>query len=144
MPEKQGRVIAVETRKDNTLVKVLMSNKVPKVGDSVRIRWGKQRSKDANALYWVYLEWVLSEGNLREQAGYVTTEEFHNDLKGHFLMIREKSQRGIMVIREKSTTELDTTEFHAYMEKVDLLVTTFFEIPTDEFWKDYQDFYAKN
>ena len=137
MPNKCGRIIAIETRKDGTHVHVLMSDKVPKVGDSVRLRWGKSRSLKANALYWVYLEWVLTEGGLREQAGYVTVQEIHDSLKGHLLMVREQDSHGIMVIREKSTTELDSVAFSEYMEKVDFLINDFFEINTSPFWVEH-------
>ena len=141
--ERQGRVLAVEPQEVGTRVTILMSDKTPKVGDSARIRWGRQRSKDSNSLYWVYLSWLHEEGGLKDQ-GYVTPEEIHESCKGHFLMVREKDKHGIMVIREKSTTELDQTEFTEYMEKVDLLMNSFFGIDSSVFWKEYQDFYSKH
>jgi hypothetical protein len=64
--ERQGRVLAVEPQEVGTRVTILMSDKTPKVGDSVRIRWGRQRSKDSNSLYWVYLSW-LHENGLRNR-----------------------------------------------------------------------------
>lgn len=142
--ERQGRITAVERLEKGVRVSVLMSDKVPKVGDSVRLAWGKKRTHDQNSLYWKFLEDVLFECGLAEQAGYVSAEELHEDLKGRYLVVREMSPHGVWRYRIKSTTELDIGEFHDYMEKCNKLFVEFFNIDTSYFWDDYEELYSKH
>jgi hypothetical protein len=128
--EKWGTVTSVT---DN-IITVKMNDKAPKKGDVVRVRWGKIRSVEQNAFYWTFLTWLISEGGLDQ---YLTPEELHDDLKGHFLMVKTTSDKGILVIKEKSTTELSKVEFGNYLDKIDKLMNTFFGISTAQFWSEY-------
>ena len=133
--EKWGTVTEV----NENVVIIKMNGKAPKKGDIVRVRWGKIRSVEQNAFYWTFLTWLITEAGLDQ---YVTPEELHEDLKGHFLMVKTTSEQGVLVIREKSTTELSKVEFGEYLDKVDKLMTTFFEINTAPFWAEYQKDWA--
>ena len=67
----------------------------------------RKRTLEANAYYWVILEYIAKE------VGYATKEELHNTFKSEFLTDRTHK---IPIVR--STTRLQPLEFSEYVEKI--------------------------
>lgn len=120
--------------KDNRLLAVMEFNeKTPKVGELVTVKWGSTRTHAQNALYWVYLNWLINEGGLKEQ-GHFSADALHLDLKTHFLSEKIMDKGQFKSIEEPTTTTLGKSEFGEYMDKVDGFVKEFFDIDTTAFW----------
>lgn len=81
-------------------------------GKYVRISEIKSgRSLKSNSLYWVWLEAIGS------YTGY-SAEELHRLFKGLYLPKKTMKYRGKDYQMSGSTTELSTSEFQEYMEKI--------------------------
>ena len=138
-----GKVIKRKKDEKGKIFALIQLNiNAPKEGTLVKVKWGKARSLKQNNLYWEYLTWLIDEGGMQDQ-GYLTPLDLHEALKGHFLAVRGKDHNGLSFIRIRSTTELDASEFMGYMEKIDTLMTTFFDIDIGPFWREYAENYAR-
>ena len=109
--------------------------KRPDVDTLVELRWGRIRSTPQNSLYWLYLTFLL-DTCLRAE-GYESVDELHEVFKGKFLSERKEAKGGIKTIIIKSTTELTTDEFSAYIDKIDRLMANFGYL-TQPFWSEYK------
>ena len=77
----------------------------------------KRRSTEQNSTYWLLRVQPVTTW-LRDLGNDVTTEDVHYFLKSKFLghKVKNINGKGYMILR--STTELSTMEFMAYMESI--------------------------
>lgn len=127
--KSKAKVLAV---KDN-LAKIELDTNKLKPGDIIEVRWGKQRTLRQNNLYWGLLSYVCNECDLWKDHAH-TPETIHTALKQHFISEKELDKGTFKLIEEGSTTDLDSREFRAYMEKADSWLCDFFSIDTSRFW----------
>jgi hypothetical protein len=133
MPKVQARVRSSKIE-DRKLVALLEFNeKAPRAGELVMVNWGSKRTPTQNSLYWVFLNWLVNHGGLKEY-GHFSAEAFHLDLKAHFLAEKILDNGQFKAISEPSTTTLGKVEFGEYMDKVNEFVQSFFKIDTAPFW----------
>lgn len=132
MPKKPATVRAI----NKNIVTLEMDPGKLRVGEIVNVKWGAVRSATQNSLYWCFLEWLIEEGGMKDQ-GYFFKEELHRAFKGR-LLTKTVSTGKWDTVEIKSTTELSTDEFVAYMEKIDALLTEYCDINTAPFWAQYE------
>ena len=138
MPRVAGKVLAVKVQDGAMLAKVQMNGRLPPQGTIISVKWGSRRSIEQNALYWVYLTWLINEAGLRDQ-GHFSVEALHIDLKTHILAEKIFDQGKFKAIEDASTADLNKTEFAEYMTRVDEVVQETFGIDTAPFWQEYRD-----
>jgi len=109
-----------------------------KVGDKIQIKKGSIRTLSQNSLYWVYLNWCISNG-LKEH-GHFHPEGLHLSLKRHFLSEKKLSRGKFKLIEEGSTTDLSKSDFGEYFHLVDMFICDFFELDTSAFWELHQQY----
>lgn len=139
--QRKAKVITAEKKPEGNFLTLQVNGNLPPVGEWLSIKWGRKRTNQANSLYWVWLTWILENG--MEEQGYVTPDEIHSGLKGHFLAKKKKDKAGLTIIFIGSTTDLDTKEFAEYFDKCDTLINTFFNISTAGFWQEYGENYGR-
>jgi len=131
MPKCQAKVLGTKVDEQGRLLaKIRFNRKMPAAGENLIVKWGSVRSLPQNSLYWVYLQWLINEGGLKEH-GHFDPMALHMDLKAHF---KDK----IEALEEETTTILTKSEFGEYMDMVDKFVQEFFEIDTSGFWSVYE------
>ena len=141
MPKTSAKVIKTKTGPDGELLAIIQLNRQsPRVGETVTVKWGSVRTLSQNALYFVFLSWLIDEGGLKEQ-GHFDPEALHLDLKAHFLAQKIFSKGQFKVIEESTTTDLTKSEFAEYFANVNGFMLDFFKIDTAPFWKNYEDNY---
>jgi hypothetical protein len=131
MPKLQARVVQHLEKKGKVYTVVLMNGKQPKVGEVVSIKFGATRTNSQNALYFVFLQWLLDSG-LKDEYG--STDELHESLKAAFLS--KVNDFGLLKIG--STTELGKDEFADYLEKINREASQTWGIDTSIFWSEYE------
>ena len=135
-----ARVLATKTdEKGRLLAKIQLNGKSPKEGTIVSVRWGRVRSGSQNRLYWAWLQWLVSDGGMKDQ-GYMFAEELHDALKNRLLCSYET--RGFKTVKIKSTTDLTKDEFVEYMDSAEKLIEEYCGVSSLVFWKEYEDFYG--
>ncbi len=133
MPKVKGKVLSLRTENAQFIATIQLNEKIPKIGETVTIKWGSTRTLAQNALYWVYLDWIINEGGLKNQ-GHFSPEALHLDLKAHFLSEKIMDKGKFKAIEEATTTTLGKSEFGEYFDKCDKFFQEFFNINTAEFW----------
>lgn len=133
MPKVKCKVLATKITDGKLLAKVQFDRSMPKDGEYFTAKWGSIRTLPQNSLYWVFLNWLINEGGLKDQ-GHFFAEELHGNLK-KYLLGTSKDTIG----QEVTTTDLTKTEFSEYFEKVDKFVQEFFEINTAPFWSEHKE-----
>ena len=143
MATVKAKVLKTKIGEGGAFLALLQFNgKMPEVGDTVSCKWGKARSLNANALYWLFLEFLMEDCGLKDQ--YLDTEELHEAMKIRFLSKRVTIGNGFETVKVQSTTTLDSTQFTDYMDKIDKAVTEYLGCNTSEFWRTYAENYAKH
>jgi len=143
MPTVKGKVLKTKIGEGGAFLALLQCNgKMPNVGDTVSLKWGKIRSLSANAFYWKYLEFLMEDCNLKEQ--YLDAEELHEAMKIRFLSKKVTLANGFETVKVTSTTTLDSTAFSEYLDKIDKAVTEYLGCQTSEFFENYAKYYAKH
>ena len=141
MPKASAKVIKTKTGDKGELLAIVQFNRLsPRVGETLSVKWGSVRSLSQNALYFVFLSWLIDEGGLKEQ-GHFDPEALHLDLKAHFLANKIFDKGKFKAIEESTTTDLTKSEFAEYFEKVNDFVFDFFKIDTAPFWRNYEENY---
>jgi len=131
MPKVTAIVEASGIFDSKMLAKICLNGSYPKKGERVTVRWGKTRSTSQNSLYWLYLQFLWQDWNLKDE--YNTVEELHETLKATFLSKRVFHE-GKEFIRVGSTTTLDKLSFGEYLTKIDNAMVEYQRCNTVPFW----------
>lgn len=142
MPKCKAKVLASKIEAGKFYAKIELNGKLPKAGEILTVKWGAERSLSQNALYWVYLSWLINEAGLKDM-GHFSPDALHLDLKTHILAEKIFDKGKFKAIEEATTTTLNKVEFGEYLERVDQVVQEFFEIDTSAFWQEYGAAYAR-
>ena len=132
-----GRVTATDIQDGKMYMTCQMDGRLPNVGEHLTVRWGRQRTGEQNALYWVWLTWLFDNGAKNE--GYVSAEELHEAFKGRFLAETKIGHNGMKYQRIKSTTELNAHEFTEYIDRCGDAVRDYLKIDDAQFWVEYHN-----
>ena len=139
MPKVTGKILATKVDEEGRmLAKVQLNGKLPQKNESVVVKWGSNRSMAQNSLYWVYLNWVINEGGLKD-CGHFCEQALHENLKAHLLSEKVFDRGKFKAIESSTTTTLNKSEFGEYFDKVDGFIQEFFGIDTRAFWQEYAD-----
>ena len=138
MPRVKARVRSHKIENGKLLVTLEFNERVPKIAELVTVKWGSTRSLAQNALYWVYLNWLINEGGLKDH-GHFSPEALHLDLKTHFLSEKIMVKGQFKSVEEPSTTTLGKSEFGEYVDRVDKFVQEFFGVDTSSFWAESEN-----
>jgi len=133
MPRIQAKVLKSGIVDGKLLVTLQCNQKAPRQGDDVFLKWGSQRTGSQNALYWVYLQWLINDGGLRNM-GHFSADALHLDLKAHFLAEKKMDKGQFVAIEAGTTTTLGIAEFSLYVEQVQQFMLEFFGIDSTAFF----------
>ena len=137
MPKVSAKVVKVGKSNGKFAALLQFNGKLPKIGDLCVVKWGRTRSLSQNALYWVFLDWLLNDCGMKDEYG--TSEELHETFKAAFLTTTRFGLDGKNYMKFESTTALDKLAFGEYLEKVNKACIESFGIDTAPFWKEYQE-----
>jgi hypothetical protein len=115
------------------LAKIQLNGKLPPKGADISIKWGSQRTRDQNALYWVYLNWLIHEAGLKDQ-GHFSEDALHIDLKTHILAEKIFDKGKFKAIEEATTADLTRTGFSEYFNRVQEVVLDIFGVDSAPFF----------
>lgn len=142
MPKVKAKVLETWINEDGWLIaKVRFNRKMPKEGEYLVVKWGSQRTLPQNSLYWVYLNWLIVHGGLKEH-GHFSEQGLHESLKAHFLSEKVMDKGKFKAIEDGTTTILTKSEFGEYVDLVDKFVNAFFGVDTSPFWEEYRESYS--
>jgi hypothetical protein len=136
MPKVSAIVLVSGIYEKEMLAKIKLNGSYPKKGERITVKWGRTRSNSQNALYWLYLQFLWSDCDLRSE--YNTVEDLHEAMKATFLSKRV-FHGGLEFIHVKSTTELDKLAFGEYIKQIDNAMVEFQHCNTEPFWASYRD-----
>jgi hypothetical protein len=137
MPKVSGKVIKAGIKDSKMLALIQLNGKLPKIGESIICKWGRTRSLSQNALYWVFLDFLMNDCGMKDE--YSTSDELHETFKAAFLSKKRFGLNGQEFLQINSTTTLGKLEFGEYLEKINKACIDWFGIETSLFWKDYQE-----
>jgi len=138
MPKVMAKILKTKTdEKGRLLATVQFNRKMPNKGEVVRVKWGSLRTLSQNALYFVYLQWLISEAGLKDH-GHFSVQGLHESLKFHFIAEKIFDKGKFKAIEEGTTTDLSKSEFSEFFDEVDKFMNAFFEINTAPFWEQYK------
>lgn len=135
MPKVKARVLEAKVDGSRLLATLEFNEKLPKQDELVMVKWGSIRTLNQNALYWLYLSWLIDHGGLKDQ-GHFSPDALHMDLKAYFLSEKIFDKGQFKAIEEATTTTLSKSEFGEYFDKVDKFIQEFFGISTAAFWEE--------
>lgn len=99
-----------------------------------------KRTMDQNRLYWLWLNCIAKDGEL----GY-TADELHSVFAQKFLGARHRIMYGEQVLDVPSTRKLNTEEFTAYLNKIEVFANTELDIqlpnPQDKYFEQFYEQY---
>jgi hypothetical protein len=143
MPKVKCRMISSSWEDGKLIGIVRFDQNCPKAGELCTCKWGSIRTSSQNSLYWLYLNWLIEHGGLKDQ-GHWDPQALHLDLKAYFMSekIFDKGQFKVIESEEPTTTDMTKSQFGEYMDKVNEFVQKFFEIDTSAFFEEYRRNYT--
>ena len=131
---------------ENTAGREAVKSYIDKCKDGVMFvveikRQTRQRTILQNRLYWLYVACIMDEtGNDRET--------IHYELRRRFLPIRTGELAGEQIERLTSTTELNTAQFKAYIDRIvefaqnelSIVLPNPDDLCFEAFYSNYKDF----
>lgn len=136
MPNVKARVRSLKNEDGKIIATLEVNEKIAKIGTLVSIKWGAIRSLSQNNLYWLYLNWLIEHGGLKDH-GHFDPQALHLDLKAHFLAEKIMDKGKFKAIEEATTTTLDKSSFGEYFDKVNEFMISFFGVDVQPFWEEY-------
>ena len=136
MPKITATVLASGIFDGKMLAKICLNGSYPKKGERITVKWGRTRSNEQNALYWLYLQFLWQDCNLKEE--YNTIDELHETLKATFLS-KKVFHNGMEFVHVKSTTTLDKLAFGEYLKQIDNAMVEYHHCNTTPFWDEYRE-----
>lgn len=115
-----AKVLKIGQKDGMLLVLLQINERQPEPGTIVSVQWGKKRTTNQNSLYWQFLTWCIEEGGLKRH-GHFFPDALHENVKQHLV--------------KESTSDMTTTEFNDYFEKVKMFMKEFFEVDVDSFFQ---------
>lgn len=141
MPKVMARVRSHKIDNGKLFVTMEFNERVPKISETVTVKWGATRTKAQNALYWCFLTWLIEHGGLKDQ-GHFSPDALHLDLKAHFLAEKIMDKGQFKAIEEPTTTDLGKAAFGEYLDKVDHFMREFFNVDTQAFWREKDKYFS--
>ncbi len=138
MPKVKAKVRSHKIEDGKLFVTLEFNERIPKIAETVTVKWGAVRTHAQNALYWTFLTWCIDHGGLKRQ-GHFCPEALHMDLKAFFLSEKTMTKGQFKALDEATTTDLGKAEFGEYMDKVSLFMQEFFQVDTEAFWKENRE-----
>jgi len=135
-----GKVLNTTIDQGAMIAQIQLNGKLPHKGEHVVVKWGSNRNLQQNSLYWVFLNWVLNDANLKDQ-GHFSVEALHLNLKTFILAEKIFDKGRFKAIEEASTATLSKSDFGEYLTRVDEVVQEIFKIDTSSFWQTYAQDY---
>ncbi len=133
MPKVNGKVLKTSIKDGQMYALIQLNEKIPAAGESISVKWGSVRTNNQNSLYWLFLNWCITEGGLKDH-GHFFAETLHDNLKAHLL------GKGIKLNPEEvTTTDLTKSEFGEYFQRVDAFIQEFFSVDTSAFWDEHKE-----
>ena len=130
-----AKVLQTQVMDDGRYLATLQFNgKLPPIGESLTIKWGKGRTLAQNKRMWKYFTFVLDNCGLKDE--YLTTYDLHETLKKRLLCRKVMSKGGFYIMEIGSTTEFTTDEMNDYILKCDKVLTEYHHINTSQFFVD--------
>ena len=140
MPKVKAKIVKQKFQDGKLYAVVQFDRKCPRDGELFTAKWGSIRTLSQNSLYWVFLNWLIEFGGLKEH-GHFDPQALHMDLKAHFVAEKIFDRGQFKAIEEATTTDMTKSDFGEYVDKVDEFVKDFFQIDTAPFWKEYKQNY---
>lgn len=137
MPKVSGRILKAGAKDGKMMALVQLNGKLPKIGELIIMKWGRTRSLSQNALYWVFLDFLMNDCGMKDE--YSHSDELHETFKAAFLSTRQFGMNKQEFLKIGSTTDLGKLEFGEYLEKVNKACIDWWGIDTSKFWKEYQE-----
>lgn len=137
MPRVKGRVIKTKAEDGKFQALIQLNGKLPKEGEIVTVKWGSTRTLSQNSLLWVYYNWLIDHGGMKEH-GHFCAQALHDDMKAHFLAEKVMSKGQFVAIEEGTTTQLNKVEFSDFMEKISNFLMEFLGVDSSLFFEEYR------
>ena len=139
-----ARIIETKQTHDGMLLaKVQFDKRLPPKGTVLSVKWGATRSLSQNALLWVYYNWLINEGGLKDQ-GHFSAQALHDNLKQHFLSEKTFDKGQFKDLEGASSATLNKMEFSDFFEAVDQFANDFFGVDTSVFWEEHKKNYSND
>ena len=141
MPKVRAKVLTSRIDENGRmLAEIQLNGKLPQIGERIIVKWGSQRTLPQNALYWVYLNYLID--NHLKDFGHFDAMGLHYSLKQHFLAEKKMDKGEWKAFEEATTTTLTKSEFVMYIDKINDFVCDFFKIDTSDFFDTYNKEYG--